>query len=77
LNIVGEHALRDACRRCYASLVIDRAIRYREVKHFDHMDVSLSIGIQRMVRSDIGGSGVMFSMDTEAGFPRLAVISAA
>ena len=77
LNIAGERELLDACRRCYASLFTDRAISYREVKGFDHMDVALSIGIQRMVRSDVGASGVMFSIDTDSGFPRAAVISAA
>jgi pyruvate,water dikinase len=77
LNVVGERELLDACRRCYASLFTDRAISYREAKHFDHLDVALSIGVQRMVRSDIGGSGVMFSIDTDTGFPRVAVISAA
>lgn len=77
LNITGERDLLDACRRCYASLFTDRAISYREVKNFDHLDVALSIGIQRMVRSDVGGSGVMFSIDTETGFPGSVVISAA
>lgn len=77
LNITGERQLLDACRRCYASLFTDRAISYREVKGFDHLEVALSIGIQRMVRADLGGSGVMFSIDTETGFPRAAVISAA
>lgn len=77
LNIAGERELLDACRRCYASLFTDRAISYREVKGFDHLDVALSIGVQRMVRSDIGASGVMFSIDTDSGFPRVAVISAA
>jgi len=77
LNVRGERDLLDACRRCYASLFTDRAISYREVKGFDHLDAALSIGIQRMVRSDVGGSGVMFSIDTESGFPRVAVISAA
>jgi pyruvate, water dikinase len=77
LNIRGERELMDACRRCYASLFTDRAIAYREAKGFDHMDVALSIGVQRMVRSDLAGSGVMFSIDTESGFPRAAVISAA
>jgi pyruvate,water dikinase len=77
LNVVGERELLDACRRCYASLFTDRAISYREVKNFDHMAVALSIGVQLMVRSDLGGSGVMFSIDTESGFPRVAVISAA
>lgn len=77
LNVRGERDLLEACRRCYASLFTDRAISYREVKGFDHLDAALSIGIQRMVRSDVGGSGVMFSIDTESGFPRVAVISAA
>jgi len=77
LNVAGERELLDACRRCYASLFTDRAISYREVKGFDHLDVALSIGVQRMVRSDIGASGVMFSIDTDSGFPRAAVISAA
>lgn len=77
LNVVGEAALLDACRRCYASLFTDRAISYREMKNFDHLSVALSIGVQQMVRSDAGASGVMFSIDTESGFPRAAVISAA
>ncbi|MEJ7930208.1 phosphoenolpyruvate synthase [Ramlibacter sp. AN1015] len=77
LNVRGERELMDACRRCYASLFTDRAIAYREAKGFDHMEVALSIGVQRMVRSDLAGSGVMFSIDTESGFPRAAVINAA
>ncbi|MCG6116196.1 MAG: phosphoenolpyruvate synthase [Mesorhizobium sp.] len=77
LNIRGRVALLDACRRCYASLFTDRAISYRQAKGFDHMRVALSIGVQRMVRSDVGGSGVMFSIDTETGFPDMVVIDAA
>jgi pyruvate,water dikinase len=77
LNIVGEHALIDACRRCYASLFTDRAIAYRQAKGFDHLKVALSIGVQLMVRSDKAGSGVMFTLDTETGFPRVVEISAA
>lgn len=77
LNVVGERGLMDACRRCYASLFTDRAIVYRQLKGFDDLEVALSIGVQRMVRSDVGASGVMFSIDTESGFPRVAVISAA
>jgi len=69
LNVAGDRELMDACRRCYASLFTDRAISYREVKGFDHLDVALSIGVQRMVRSDVGASGVMFSIDTDSGFP--------
>jgi len=77
LNVRGPRALLDACRRCYASLFTDRAISYREAKGFDHREVALSIGVQRMVRSDLSGSGVMFSIDTETGFPGAVVISAA
>ncbi|RYC10667.1 phosphoenolpyruvate synthase [Ciceribacter ferrooxidans] len=77
LNIKGEKALIDACRRCYASLFTDRAISYRKAKGFDHMKVALSIGVQQMVRSDLGGSGVMFSIDTETGFDKVVLINAA
>ena len=77
LNIRGETALLDACRRCYASLFTDRAISYRNAQGFDHMKVALSIGVQRMVRSDLGGSGVMFSIDTETGFDKVVLINAA
>jgi len=77
LNVRGERGLLDACRRCFASLFTDRAISYRETKGFDHLKVALSIGVQRMVRSDLAGSGVMFSIDTETGFPRTVVVSAA
>ena len=77
LNIRGPEALLDACRRCYASLFTDRAISYREAKGFDHLKVALSVGVQVMVRSDIGGSGVMFSIDTETGFEGVVVIDAA
>jgi pyruvate,water dikinase len=77
LNITGEPALLDACRRCFASLFTDRAISYRQAKGFNHMSVALSIGVQQMVRSDLAGSGVMFSIDTESGFPSVVVIDAA
>ena len=76
LNIRGESALLDACRRCLASLFTDRAIAYRDKHGFDHMRVALSIGVQRMVRSDLGGAGVMFSLDTETGFPDMVLIDA-
>ena len=75
-HIRGD-AVLEACRRCYASLFTDRAISYRKAKGFDHMKVALSIGVQRMVRSDLGGSGVMFSLDTETGFDRVVLINAA
>nr|WP_243415196.1 phosphoenolpyruvate synthase [Altererythrobacter segetis] len=77
LNVAGEAALLEACRACYASLFTDRAISYREAKDFDHLAVALSVGVQRMVRSDKAGSGVMFSLDPETGFPGVVVISAA
>jgi pyruvate,water dikinase len=77
LNIRGEADLLIACRRCYASLFTDRAISYRQTKGFDHMKVGLSIGVQQMVRSDLGGSGVMFSIDTETGFDKVVLINAA
>lgn len=77
LNIQGEAALLDACRRCYASLFTDRAISYREAKGFDHLKVALSVGVQKMVRADTGGAGVMFSIDTETGCDRIVLINAA
>ncbi|OYX42655.1 MAG: phosphoenolpyruvate synthase [Rhodobacterales bacterium 32-67-9] len=77
LNITGEAALLDACRRCFASLYTDRAISYRTLKGFAHEKVALSVGVQLMVRSDLGGSGVMFSIDTESGFDKVVLINAA
>lgn len=77
LNVRGEASLLDACRRCYASLFTDRAITYRSVKGFDHSQVALSVGVQQMVRSDTGGAGVMFSIDTESGFDKVVLINAA
>ncbi len=77
LNIRGETALLDACRQCLASLFTDRAISYRKSKGFDHLKVALSIGVQAMVRSDLGGAGVMFTIDTETGFDKVAIIDAA
>ncbi len=75
LNIRGEKKLLDAVRRCFASLFTDRAIVYRENHGFDHMKVALSVGVQRMVHSDRGSAGVMFSIDTETGFPNTVLIS--
>jgi pyruvate,water dikinase len=77
LNVSGDAELLAACKRCYASLFTDRAISYRQVKGFDHMQVALSIGVQQMIRSDKGGSGVMFSIDTETGFDKVVVINGA
>jgi pyruvate,water dikinase len=77
LNIRGHRGLLDACLRCFASLFTDRAISYRDAKGYEHFAVALSIGVQQMVRSDLAGSGVIFTIDTETGFPHVAVISAA
>jgi pyruvate,water dikinase len=77
LNVRGHHALIDACRRCFASLFTDRAISYRADKGFDHRKIALSIAVQRMVRSDLGASGVMFTIDTETGFRDAVLINAA
>jgi len=77
LNVRGARSLLDACRFGYASLFTDRGISYRESMGFDHLQVALSLGVQRMVRSDLGASGIVFSLDTESGFPRVAVIAAA
>jgi len=76
LNVVGEDALLDACRRCYASLFTDRAIHYREEKGFDHREVALSVGVQEMVRSDLGAAGVLFTLDPETGFRDVVMIDA-
>jgi pyruvate,water dikinase len=77
LNVTGDHELMEACRWCYASLFTDRAMIYRQEKGFDHLRVALSIGVQKMVRADKAGSGVMFTIDTETGFRDVAVINAA
>ncbi|MGB3495952.1 MAG: phosphoenolpyruvate synthase [Elainellaceae cyanobacterium] len=75
LNISGEQELLIACRKCYASLFTNRAISYREEKNFEHMAIALSIGVQKMVRSDKACAGVTFSIDTESGFPDAALIT--
>ncbi len=77
LNINGIKAVLDACHRCFASLFTDRAISYRQSRGFDHLSVALSVGVQKMVRSDLACSGVMFSIDTETGFKNAALITAA
>ncbi len=77
LNVHGTTALLDTCKRCFASLFTDRAISYRVDKGFDHFKVALSIGVQRMVRSDLACSGVMFTIDTESGFRDAVMVSAA
>ncbi len=75
LNIRGEEYLMLAVRKCIASLFTNRAISYRVDKHFDHFSIALSVGVQKMIRSDIGSSGVMFSIDTESGFRNAVLIN--
>ena len=75
LNIRGEEAVLEACRRCFASLYTDRAIAYRERQGFPHEQVALSVGVQQMVQAE--ASGVMFSLDTETGFPDVVLINGA
>ncbi|WP_250123822.1 phosphoenolpyruvate synthase [Chroococcidiopsis sp. CCMEE 29] len=77
LNINGIEAVLAACHRCFASLFTDRAISYRQSRGFDHFSVALSVGVQKMVRSDLASSGVMFSIDTETGFKNAALVTAA
>ena len=75
LNIRGEYALIEACKKCFASLFTNRAISYREDKGFDHFSIGLSIVVQKMVRSDKACSGVAFSIDTETGFQNAILIN--
>lgn len=77
LNITGADNLITACKKCYASLFTNRAIVYREKMGFDHMKVYLSVGVQIMIRADKSSSGVMFTVDTETGFPNALVINGA
>jgi len=75
LNVSGVHELMDSCKRCFASLFTNRAIAYRAGHKFDHFKVYLSIGVQKMVRSDLSSAGVMFTLDTETGFPDVVFIT--
>jgi len=75
LNVRGPAVLINAVRNCFASLFTDRAISYRENFKFDHFSVELSVTVQKMVRSDLGASGVAFSLDTESGFKDIVVIN--
>ena len=77
LNVTGGDALIEACLHCFASLFTNRAISYRETKGFDHRKVRLSIGVQRMVRSDEASSGVIFTLDTETGSRNVILITSA
>jgi pyruvate,water dikinase len=77
LNVHGLAGVLEACHKCFASIFTDRAIYYRQQRDFDHFEVALSVGVQKMVRSDLAASGVMFSIDTETGFKDAALITAA
>ncbi|MBU1921952.1 phosphoenolpyruvate synthase [Patescibacteria group bacterium] len=76
LNIRGERQLVESCKHCFASLFTNRAICYREDQGFSHMGTYLSVGVQKMVRSDKGSAGVLFTLDTESGFPDVILINA-
>jgi pyruvate,water dikinase len=76
LNVVGAENVLTAIKNCFASLFTDRAISYRESFGFDHFKVGIAVGVQKMVRSDVGASGVMFTVDTESGFRDVVVINA-
>lgn len=75
LNISGEDDVLRAVKKCFASLFTNRAISYRQDKGFSHFDAALSVTIQKMVRSDLACSGVMFTLDTETGFDKVVVIN--
>jgi pyruvate, water dikinase len=75
LNVRGRAALLDACHRAFASLFTDRAISYRADKGFDQVPIALSVGVQRMVRSDLATSGILFTLDTETGFRDVVLIN--
>lgn len=75
LNVKGEEELLKAVKKCLASLFNDRAISYREEKGFSHLKIALSVGVQKMVRNDTGSSGVLFTLDTETGFPNVVLIN--
>lgn len=77
LNVHGVENVLECCKKCFASIFTDRAISYRHIKGFDHFEVALSVGVQKMVRSDRASSGVMFSIDTETGFRNAALVTAA
>jgi pyruvate,water dikinase len=75
LNVEGEKELLEAVKKCIVSLFNDRAISYREERGFDHFKVALSVGIQKMIRSDLASAGVMFTIDTESGFKDVVLIN--
>ncbi|MDD5290275.1 MAG: phosphoenolpyruvate synthase [Patescibacteria group bacterium] len=76
LNVSGRENLLDSVKKCFASMYTDRSIFYREENHFNHFKVYLSVGVQKMVRSDLASSGIIFSLDTESGFKDVVLINA-
>ncbi|MCX7592343.1 MAG: phosphoenolpyruvate synthase [Fischerella sp.] len=77
LNVTTTEGVLAACHKCFASLFTDRAISYRHIKGFDHFSIALAVGVQKMVRSDLASSGVIFTIETETGFKDAALITAA
>jgi pyruvate,water dikinase len=77
LNVTGGERLLEACRRCFASLFTDRAIHYRIDQGFDHFKIALSVGVMKMVRSDLAASGVIFTIDPESGFRDVVLVTGA
>jgi pyruvate, water dikinase len=77
LNVYGVAGVLEACHKCFASLFTDRAISYRTLRGFEHFSIALSVGVQKMVRSDLATSGVIFSIDPETGFKNVVLVSAA
>ncbi|MGL5065437.1 MAG: PEP/pyruvate-binding domain-containing protein, partial [Microcoleus sp.] len=77
LNVNNCTGVLECCHKCFASTFTDRAISYRQLRGFDHFEVALSVGVQKMVRSDLASSGVMFSIDTETGFKNAVLVTAA
>ncbi|MDP2951277.1 MAG: PEP/pyruvate-binding domain-containing protein, partial [bacterium] len=75
LNIKGKYELLSAIKKCLASLFTARAISYRDEKGFKHMEIALSVAVQKMVRSDLASSGIIFTMDTETGFQNVILIN--
>jgi pyruvate,water dikinase len=75
LNVKGEDMLLESCKKCIASIFTERAISYREEKGFKQLKIALSVGVQKMVRSDLASSGVMFTLDTETGFQNVVLIN--
>ncbi len=76
LNVQDPDSLLEACRKCYASLYTDRAISYREQKGFEHLDIALCLSIQKMIRADKAGAGVLYTTHKESGFPDIIVLTA-